>query len=705
MRSTGLTNFLFFFVGIYFLLERAGGKSCLEDPVPVTKTPTAGIAYSHWDSSAINAQVAAILLREYGGFNVTVRLDPTGDYDYLGMAEGITDVNLEVWAYATVPTPIWFENRSLTLAGSLGVVGRSGWFMPQYALDALPNLASFRGFEDCDNVVLLDSNATQGNLGELVSASPEWTDTKASLQVIENGNLCLEAVFYSNATGIVDAWIKKVEAREPILFYYWEPTEIFLKHKYVNTSNADDYLLDRVSLPYYSIECDDLWNNGYNCDYEQSIVVKMMSNRRDLDPELIHFYQSFTMSNADQRFLLAEYTYTEGFTYYDAACSWVKENREKWTKWFWDCPNDCFGQGVCENSTCTCFEGFEGDLCQTKIENRYMFCSNGTQFLDFTGLIVPPDLTDDPLFIKYDLVCDQILDCDNWEDEKGCSPSVPAAIIAFSVLISLSCLAVIASLVVLIWKRDRGRIRVAGLDFLVQFHLSVLWGMTSVFLLLGKPSDAKCGMLPWWIVVPSGCVIASLVSKQYRAWRVLVYEGFFPSINSLRQRLIAITVILVLIDCVILIIWSAIDLPKEGLRKVDGEYHALCVADHFLPFFIILVLYKFLIIFVSAVLAWKSRNLPSAFSEARHIGFALYNAVFLMIIFIPIILALNDQPFFSWILAMLGLWLWFFTIFLLVIGFVHVGLFQDRHKPLKEKNLLPVSSSSRVSGSTTIEDN
>ena len=48
----------------------------------------------------------------------------------------------------TVPTPIWFENRSLTLAGSLGVVGRSGWFMPQYALDALPNLASFRGFKE-----------------------------------------------------------------------------------------------------------------------------------------------------------------------------------------------------------------------------------------------------------------------------------------------------------------------------------------------------------------------------------------------------------------------------------------------------------------------------------------------------------------------------------------------------------------------------
>ena len=103
MGSTGWTNFLFFFVGIYFLLERAGGKSCLEDPVPVTKTPTAGIAYSHWDSSAINAQVAAILLREYGGFNVTVRLDPTGDYDYLGMAEGITDVNLEVWSYTDCP--------------------------------------------------------------------------------------------------------------------------------------------------------------------------------------------------------------------------------------------------------------------------------------------------------------------------------------------------------------------------------------------------------------------------------------------------------------------------------------------------------------------------------------------------------------------------------------------------------------------------
>ena len=111
---------------------------------------------------------------------------------------------------------------------------------------------------------------------------------------------------------------------------------------------------------------------------------------------------------------------------------------------------------------------------------------------------------------------------------------------------------------------------------------------------------------------------------------------------------------------------------------------------------------------MSAVLAWKSREVPSAFSEAKHIGFALYNAVFLMVIFIPIILTLKDHPFLSWVLTVLGLWLWFFSIFLLVIGFVHVGLFKDRNKSENDKNQLPIShmgfsSTTRSKATSSVE--
>ena len=207
-------------------------------------------------------------------------------------------------------------------------------------------------------------------------------------------------------------------------------------------------------------------------------------------------------------------------------------------------------------------------------------------------------------------------------------------------------------------------------------------------------------MMPWWIVVPSALVIGSLVAKQYKVWKVLSHKGF-QVIRITNQQLFAITSGIVAIDLIILVVWSAYDIPHLGLREVDSNEHPLCDTDAFLPFFIVLVAYKFAIIFVSAVLAWKSRGLPSAYSEAKHIGFALYNAVFLMVIFIPIILATNDEAFLTWILILIGLWLWFFSIYLIVVGFILAGLWKDRHLPDSEKNALPdVSKGSRTGGTS-----
>ena len=215
---------------------------------------------------------------------------------------------------------------------------------------------------------------------------------------------------------------------------------------------------------------------------------------------------------------------------------------------------------------------------------------------------------------------------------------------------------------------------------------------------MGKPSDAKCGMAIWWIAVPSALVIGSLVAKQYKVWKVLSHTGF-QVIRISNQQLFAITGFIVSIDLVVLIVWSATDIPYLGVRSVDGDDHPLCDTDHFLPFFLVLVIYKFLLIFVSAALAWKSRGLPSAYSEAKHIGFALYNAIFLMVFFLLIILLINDEAFLTWILIVVGLWLWFLSIFLIVVGFILAGLWKDRHLDDSEKNALPDVSKGKVSGS------
>ena len=210
--------------------------------------------------------------------------------------------------------------------------------------------------------------------------------------------------------------------------------------------------------------------------------------------------------------------FTEGADYFDAACNWVKDNRDTWENWFWECENDCFGQGVCNNGTCACLTGFEGEFCESKISNKFFYCTNGTTFIDETGLVEAPDLRHNPDFIPYDLgslffllllsplpplsplplffifyfyfiifillltfssVCDEIMDCNNWADEKeSCSPSIYSGTIAFAVIVSLSIFIVLVSLVFIWVKRDRGRIRAAGVEFLTQLHLGVAWGMS-----------------------------------------------------------------------------------------------------------------------------------------------------------------------------------------------------------------------------------
>ena len=286
------------------------------------------------------------------------------------------------------------------------------------------------------------------------------------------------------------------------------------------------------------------------------------------------------------------------------------------------------------------------------------------------------------------------------DEEQSCSPSIYSGTIAFAVIVSFSIFLVFISLGFIWIKRERGRIRAAGVEFLTQLHIGVAWGMSSCFLFLGKNSDAKCGMMAWFIAVPSALVIGSLVAKQYKVWKVLSHKGF-QVIRVTNQQLFAITGGIVAVDLIVLTIWSAYDIPHLGLREVDGNEHPLCDTEQFLAFFIVLVAYKFAIISVSAFLAWKSRGLPSAYSEAKHIGFALYNGVFLMIIFIPIILATNDEAFLTWILIIIGLWLWFFSIYLIVVGFILAGLWKDRHLDDSEKNALPdVSKSARTGGTS-----
>tara|TARA_R110002050_G_scaffold127037_2_gene247873 strand:+ start:864 stop:1088 length:225 start_codon:yes stop_codon:yes gene_type:complete len=57
-------------------------------------------------------------------------------YDWDGLADGSVDATLEVWTegYEAVIQE-YLASKKVRPAGTLGVLGRNGWYMPKYAVD------------------------------------------------------------------------------------------------------------------------------------------------------------------------------------------------------------------------------------------------------------------------------------------------------------------------------------------------------------------------------------------------------------------------------------------------------------------------------------------------------------------------------------------------------------------------------------------
>lgn len=591
----------------------------------------------------------------------------------------------------------------------------------QYSLEIY---ASSRPLKRCNDTLVLDTERTTGTRGEISGYSPTWTLSRGTELILQNAGLCLELVYYSSEMEMLAQWDDAVENRRMTLFTYWEPTQVFQRYKF----DGMEYELERVSLPRWSAECDAGWESGtYDCDFNPQQLQKFITGRQSLDSELAHFYTSFTLTNSDQETFLAQFSYG-GMSHYEAACDWVLNNEAIWQDWFFQCPFDCYDHGECVNGTCVCLQGFEGEFCDLVISNEFFLCNSSTYFIDNTGTVLVPPLTN-PSFIPSSYVCDGIIDCVNWADEPiDCSPSIELGVIIISVIVSITIIAIIVTMIIFVLLRKRGRVRAAGLYFLLQMSFACIWGISTVYLWLGRPSDVKCGIIPWFIAIPSSLMIGSLVAKQYKIYKIFSHQGFGALIIT-NKTLALITLGITSFDILVLIIWSAMSIPEGGVREMEGDDHYLCVGDNFLAYFLTLLVFKGITLIVAAILAWKCRAVPSAYSEAKHIGvsimsvrfplfsfflrssiiiiiscsgFAFYNAVFLLVVFIPIIFATgSDQFILNWILTVLAIFLWFFTIHLIVCGYVLWGLFQDRHLSEEEKNKLPeVRSSSFKTGTS-----
>jgi hypothetical protein len=192
--------------------------------------------------------------------------------------------------------------------GTLGVLGRIGWFCHETDVERWNALAGYRGLKN--EAVQRYFNAT------FLAFERGWGDKEELLMT----NLGLPyAVAYLGADAAAETIRERLDAGVPTLFYLWSPHQFNVR-----------YSLNRIQLPAYSPK---RFEHGLS-DYPTDVLEKVASKRLgEFAAAVAELYSQFQMSNLAQENILD--AVDSGQSTMQAACSWLREteNMAVWEAW------------------------------------------------------------------------------------------------------------------------------------------------------------------------------------------------------------------------------------------------------------------------------------------------------------------------------------------------------------------------------------
>eukprot|EP01102_Stenamoeba_stenopodia_P016362 TRINITY_DN5718_c0_g1_i1.p1 TRINITY_DN5718_c0_g1~~TRINITY_DN5718_c0_g1_i1.p1 ORF type:complete len:818 (-),score=112.47 TRINITY_DN5718_c0_g1_i1:92-2545(-) len=326
----------------------------------------------------------------------------------------------------------------------------------------------------------------------------------------------------------------------------------------------------------------------------------------------------------------------------------------------------------------------------------YYNCETNFLGTDPRGLVEIKDVDHDPDIIVADSYCDAIVDCANWSDEGfhcGSSLSIAMIVLGIATIVLLMIILVYLYIIFRYWKR--GRIRASGNLCLKVIAFSSFVGLLSVYTYFGKAHTYVCQLRIWLWFPSAGMIVGVLSTKQYRVWRVFGNSSLRKTVMT-ENTLLGVTLLLNVPIFVILTIWTATDTYGRYSINDDTGQHVVCGSDLEILFFALLLGYLLTLLAVSSILAFITRNYPSAFSESKLIGFALYNCTLVICVLVPIVGVLQAQNLTAWVAAVLTVMFFFSSTITIIMSPKIWGIYiTDRGTPLSELEKLPDSYASK----------
>jgi glycine betaine/proline transport system substrate-binding protein len=283
---------------------------------------TVSIAVNPWTGSAANANVAkAIMEQEMGCTVELVEIDEFAQFPALSAGE--LDATLEVWPSGHGPDyETYIEgNQGVLDAGELGVIGKIGWYVPTYMVEANPDLATVDGLNA--NASEFATAETSGK-GQFLAGDPSFVSYDQ--EIIDSLGLDFQVVTSGSEAALLTELEAAYEAQEPLLFYFYKPHWAFV-----------DYDLTEVALPEFTEECAALAaqkdSTGYNCDYPEDVLYKAVnSDLETTDSAAFAFLSTMNYTNEEQE-EIAHLIDVDGLSPEEAAAQWVADNEAVWSAW------------------------------------------------------------------------------------------------------------------------------------------------------------------------------------------------------------------------------------------------------------------------------------------------------------------------------------------------------------------------------------
>jgi len=268
-----------------------------------------------WVGSTANVYVAKNVLENELGCTVSITKIAENPV-FEAMSDGKVDVILEDWQHTDLYKKYVDDLGKVKQAGSLGVTGHIGWYLPQYLVDENPDLATWQGV--AENWEMFQTPES-GDKGQFLSGDPSYVTNDESL--INTLDLNFKVIFAGGEASEIAAIKQTYAQEEPLLFYWYEP-------QWLNA--ALDF--EEVKLPKRTKGCDTN-PDKVSCAYPNYDLRKLMSTEfAESGSPAVQFVKNFKWSNADQE-LVSQQIAGEKVSPEDAAAQWLSDNKDKADAW------------------------------------------------------------------------------------------------------------------------------------------------------------------------------------------------------------------------------------------------------------------------------------------------------------------------------------------------------------------------------------